>query len=94
MKRFFVNSVTITMILVSAVLIAQRSFGQEYTYYSKGERDPFIPLITSGARMSLGLQVVETIDDIKFEGIIFDPFGKSMAMLNGEVVKEGDTVHM
>ena len=52
-----------------------------------------MPLITGGARASLGLQSVETIEDIKFEGIIFDPSGTSIALLNNELVKEGDVVY-
>jgi len=67
--------------------------GEEYKYFSKGKRDPFVPLATGEIKTSMGLQAVETIDDVKFEGIIFDPNGKSMVVLNDEVLKEGDKLY-
>ena len=94
MKHCFVKSLVIILLFLIVILGAQDLIAQnEYTYYSKGKRDPFIPLVTSEVRTSLGLRVVETIEDIKLEGVIFDPFGKSMAVLNGEVVKEGDKIY-
>ena len=94
MKRLFANSLALALLFLIITLATQDLIAQDkYMYYSKGKRDPFISLITSMARISLGLQVVETVEDIKLEGVIFDPFGKSMAVLNGEVVKEGDKIH-
>ncbi len=65
----------------------------EFSYYSKGTRDPFLPLITGDVRTSMGLRTVETIEDVKFEGIIFDPAGGSLVMLNGEVLRENQRVY-
>lgn len=65
----------------------------EYKYEAGERRDPFIPLIMSQQRISLGLEAVETVDDVKFEGVIFDPSGSSIAVLNGEIVKEGEKIH-
>lgn len=65
----------------------------EYEYKSKGKRDPFIPLVTGDIVTSLGLESVTSIDDIEFEGVIYDPAGQSMALLNGEVVKKGDKIY-
>lgn len=62
-------------------------------YYSKGKRDPFVPLVTGEVRTGLGLQAVEDVDDVRFEGIIYDPSGKSMVVLNDEVLKEGDKMY-
>lgn len=80
--------------VIPAVLVAGAfligAHGEEYKYLSKGKRDPFVPLATGEVRTNLGLQSVETIDDVKFEGVIFDPSGKSMVVLNDEVLKEGD----
>ncbi|MBU4375891.1 MAG: hypothetical protein KKD29_00250 [Candidatus Omnitrophica bacterium] len=67
--------------------------GQVYKYYSKGKRDPFIPLVTGEVRTSLGLQAVEDIDDVRLEGVIFDPNGKSIVVLNDEILKEGDKMY-
>ncbi len=74
-------------------LLVVYSEGNQYKYYSKGKRDPFIPLVTGEVRTSLGLAAVEDADDVRFEGIIYDPSGNSMVVLNDEVLKEGDKLY-
>ncbi|MDD5680622.1 MAG: hypothetical protein PHI59_05230 [Candidatus Omnitrophica bacterium] len=76
--------------ILSAGIFLVMVHGEEYQYFSKGKRDPFVPLSTGETRTNMGLQAVETIDDVKFEGIIFDPSGKSMVVLNDEVLGEGE----
>lgn len=85
---FLTGLVTLVVLAAGAFLIG--AHGEEHKYSSKGKRDPFVPLATGEVKANLGLQSVETIDDLKFEGVIFDPSGKSMAVLNDEVLKEGD----
>ena len=80
--------------LVFVIFSSPPLFGEGYEYYSKGKRDPFVPLITGTViKYSLGLQAIETIEDIILEGIILDPHGESIAVLNGEIVKEGDRAY-
>lgn len=79
--------------LVSVTFMRERLFASEYKYEAGDRRDPFIPLVMSEQRISMGLETVETVDDVKFEGVIFDPSGSSMAVLNGEIVKEGEKIH-
>lgn len=93
MRRFFIGSAAFCLLIFSAAPMPPALSAEEYIYYARGRRDPFIPLISSGVKAQLGLQVVETIEDIRFEGVIFDPFGKSMAMLNGEVISEGEKAY-
>lgn len=93
MRKISINSFVVVFLFVFIIFMQQQLFGGEDIYHSKGRRDPFIPLVTGGIRTSLGLQAVETIDDITFEGVIFDPSGKSIAVLNNEVVKEGDKAY-
>ncbi|MDP3789088.1 MAG: hypothetical protein Q8R48_01650 [Candidatus Omnitrophota bacterium] len=81
--------VIIPAVLVVGVFLIG-AHGEEYKYLSRGKRDPFVPLATGEVKTNLGLQSVETIDDVRFEGVIFDPNGKSMVVLNDEVLKEGD----
>jgi hypothetical protein len=90
MKKRAINFLVITILLISVIFMQQQLLGDEYEYFSRGKRDPFIPLVTSEIRSSLGLNTVESIEDIELEGIIFDPTGSSLAVLNGEIVKEGD----
>lgn len=61
---------------------------EEFTYDSKGKRDPFIPWkgeTPKDAEMT-------ALDDFQVEGIIYDPVKGSMAIVNGTVIKEGDTL--
>lgn len=63
---------------------------EDYVYKYQGKRDPFMPLITpSGFLVNL-----EPADDKKLnlEGIMFDPKGASMAIINGELMSVGDTM--
>lgn len=93
MKRFS-DMIFPVIILIFLTLFTPRALSAEgYIYYTKGRRDPFIPLVLGGRRAYLGLEAVEMLDDVKLEGIVFDPFGKSMAMLNGEIVEEGKRIH-
>lgn len=94
MKRISVVFIAVFfLVLILTIFIQERLFGLEYKYESKDRRDPFIPLIISQRRISLGLEAVETIDDIRFEGVIFDPAGSSVAVVNGEIVREGEKIH-
>ena len=91
MRRISVNHFIMFLLLILVTLAYSRLTYAEYKYYSKGKRDPFIPLVSGKMKIaSLGLESVETIDDVKLEGIMFDPQGESIAVLNGEVVKEGE----
>ena len=93
MKRTSILFIVVTLMSLSVIFTQGQLFSFEYKYESGDRRDPFIPLIISQRRMSVGLEAVESIEDVKFEGVIFDPAGKSMAVLNGEIVKEGEKVH-
>ncbi len=94
MNNFFNSRMPAFAVAFIFLVLAPRGLmGKQHTYDRKGKRDPFISLVDSGITSAAGLEVVETIEDVKFEGVIFDPFGESMAMLNGEVVKEGDKAY-
>ena len=92
-KRYFIIFLLVAF-LVSPFFAQELSAGQ-YQYSSKDRRDPFIPLVARGEAQSSveGLMTVESIEDIKLEGIIYDPSGRSIAVLNGELVKEGQRIH-
>jgi hypothetical protein len=69
------------------------TFGQEqFVYDDRGKRNPFIPLVTPDG-MILNLdKTEEKKQDLAIEGIIYDRYGLSYALVNGEVVKVGDTI--
>ena len=70
-------------------LIFSIAFAKEFRYDSHGKRDPFF----------LSSKVVKTIAEdtgavtnLKLEGVVMDPKGRSLAVVNGEMVGEGDRV--
>ena len=60
------------------------------TYEATAKRDPFVPLVTGQKEAVRGLYGVETLDDLNIEGIVFDPVKGSVAIVNGEIVREGE----
>ena len=69
-------------------LVFSVAFAEEFRYDSHGKRDPF--LISKGANVTLddtGSKV-----DLKLEGVVLDPKGRSVAVVNGEMVWEGDQI--
>lgn len=61
-------------------------------YDSKGKRDPFVPLIGIEKAGHTALSKVISIEDVSLEGIAVGPQSKGIAILNGEMVKEGDRI--
>jgi hypothetical protein len=82
------------LLLFLCLAIASLAFGQsEFTYETKGKRNPFIPLVTPEGRL-LKLDKKETVlsDGLALEGIICDKFGRSFAIVNAAVVGIGDAI--
>lgn len=64
---------------------------RNFTYKNMGTRDPFISLVTSDGRILPGAREVTEVTEsisIELEGVIWDPNGKSLAIINGKPVKE------
>lgn len=59
-------------------------------YDSHGKRDPLVPLIGQ-ERMTgtVPFADITSVDEVKIEGIAVDMSGARMAVVNGELVKEG-----
>ena len=81
-----------TTLLSFAIIafIASPGGSENFKYESHGKRDPFIPLVGVEAPATSSLEDITSIGDIKLEGIASRPGGKLLAILNGEMVKEGD----
>lgn len=59
-------------------------------YDSKGRRDPFEPLVSDEAPRSIdGLKGVQTVDDLKVQGVVVDRDRGSYVVVNGVVLAEG-----
>ena len=65
---------------------------EPFIYDSKGMRDPFIPLVGKGLEFLFTEVAVESIAGVYLEGIVWDPGGVSLAIINGEIVTEGGLV--
>ncbi|MFA5060377.1 MAG: hypothetical protein WC676_07105 [Candidatus Omnitrophota bacterium] len=69
---------------VSVLVWAQDA---DFTYSDQGKRDPLWRLVTpSGSIINYDSDVL--VSDMILEGIIFDPSGKSLAIINGNVVEQ------
>lgn len=61
-----------------------------FSYEAGGKRDPFIPLIGQEKVKSSGLENITSIEDVALEGMAVGAGNKNIAILNGQMVKEGD----
>ena len=84
--------------LAAAVLIICVIFGSEilaeegFRYNPKGKRDPFVPLISESGGYASDAYEASAAEDIRLEGIVWDNVKGSIAIINGEIVKEGDVM--
>lgn len=79
----------IFFVLMLLVIQITRAYGAEnVSYNSGGRRDPMAPLIDENGRM------FQTSDSasVHIEGIIYDPRNVSIAVVNGESYKVGDSL--
>jgi len=84
-----INRSVIFVFLATTISWAQENF----VYDPQGKNDPFTPWVTPDGR----LQILESrekkdVSELNLEGIIFDKYGLSYAIVNSEVVKLGDTI--
>ncbi|HTY45817.1 MAG TPA: hypothetical protein VMD52_07510 [Patescibacteria group bacterium] len=62
----------------------------EFVYDVQGKRNPFIPLVTADGRLlKLETEAGKT-PGLSLEGIVYDRYGMSYALVNGEPVRVGD----
>jgi hypothetical protein len=78
------------------LLLFAASFALEDSFYdSRGKRDPFIPLVTPDGRfqkLEADEESQKKETELKLNGIIYDKYGISYAIVNDMVVKTGDVV--
>jgi hypothetical protein len=82
--------VFVAVILTVPGLIEARA-GEHYD--SHGRRDPFVPLVgveRSGAKG--GVKGITSIDDVVLQGVIMGSDGQKRAIVNGEILSEGDKI--
>lgn len=74
------------LVLYFGTLDFSLAFADEFRYDSHGKRDPFISQATGLAPG--GHQIGHS--ELRLEGVIIDQKGASYAIVNSEIVKEGD----
>jgi len=61
-----------------------------FIYNTEDKRDPFEPLVNKEGKIVFGYGTIRSIEDIRLEGIAYDPDGDSIAIINNLVLKEND----
>jgi len=85
------------MLIAVCMTVCDAVFAEEeggFAYDAKGKRDPFIPLISGsgGGGYASDAYEASAAEDIRLEGIVWDDVKGSIAIINGEIAKEGDLV--
>ena len=76
-------------------VLASQEHLEAFVYHAKGKRDPFIPLVRDGKLISLvdGESAPATsLSGLQLTGILWDPGGRSLALINGTEIGVGGTV--
>lgn len=60
-----------------------------FVYDSKNKRDPFISLIGKNVKLT-DVELLESIDQVRVEGVIIDPYKGSSAIVNGRIIRVGE----
>ena len=66
--------------------------GAPFRYDSGGRRDPFMPLVRDGRLVAAGPGVRLEQSTPVLYGILWDPAGRSIALVNDAEVREGDRI--
>ena len=81
----------VPLIMLAMVQVAGAEEAAPFVYDDHGKRDPFWRLVSpSGAILNYDSDLL--VSDMVLEGIIADPNGKSVAIINSMVVKPNDKI--
>jgi len=86
--------IRICAVVLTAVLFAGGGgYAAALEYDSFGRRDPFVPLVGVPKEKSRGsLWGISSVEEISLQGILINPDGTRSAVMNGEVMKEGQSI--
>jgi len=63
-----------------------------FVYEAAGKRDPFVPLIGVTAKGAESIADIVSIEDVTLQGIATNAAGRKVAIINDEMIKEGDII--
>ncbi|MFH1045463.1 MAG: hypothetical protein V1727_00680 [Candidatus Omnitrophota bacterium] len=64
-----------------------------FAYKDSGKRDPFIALVSEQGRYIAESGEMYSSNELRVSGILWDPEGKSSALINDQMVAEGETFY-
>lgn len=87
MKKISALAILTIMLLCASIYAKDDALVKRYLYNSNGKKDPFMPLfgLDSGKPIE-----PPNFNDIRFGGTGIDSYGRKMAIINGELYREGD----
>ena len=80
--------------MIFAMMLGKQIFAEQdapFHYDSHNRRDPLWRLVSSDGTM-VNYDTDLLVSDLILEGIIYDPRGKSFAIINGNVIKPEDKI--
>jgi len=81
------------LVIGAMALAATFAFAEDaFEYDSKAGRDPFVPLVSKGGAYVSDAYGISGIKDVRLEGIVWDEAKGSIAIINGEIVREGQEI--
>ncbi|MFH1777902.1 MAG: general secretion pathway protein GspB [Candidatus Omnitrophota bacterium] len=85
-------SIIITALLILLTITAVYATNS-FRYDRHDRRDPFVPLVTPDGQLLITTTPEEdtSVADIFLEGIMYDTKGDSVAIINGELLRKGDS---
>lgn len=90
MKRYIIRCGILFILLFFLFLLTLQAQEEGYVYKYQGKRDPFVPLISSSGYL-LNFEP-ENKSSFILEGILYDSNGDSIAIINGELVRVGESI--
>ncbi len=82
---------TLPVLVLLCVLPLPALAQDGFVYDDHGKRDPFVPLVSSTG-MVVTYDENLSLNDLTLEGIVADPSGNNLAIVNGKIVKAHDQV--
>ncbi len=88
--NFYMNVLLCTTLIfcVTGALFA----AEEFVYDSHGRRDPFVPLVSEGGGFVSDTYGIKSAEDVRLEGIVWEEGKRSMAVINGEIFRAGQSI--
>ena len=81
------------VLVIGVMALAAPAFAEDaFEYDSKASRDPFVPLVSKGGAYVSDAYGISGIKDVRLEGIVWDEAKGSIAIINGEIVREGQEI--